>query len=61
MCVDAHLVRSCLRIVFTLKISGGQQMDRDYETAGANGICIFAGLACWALLIAAPLQMAGVI
>ena len=36
-------------------------MDRDYEIAGANGICIFAGLACWALLIAAPLQMAGVI
>ena len=36
-------------------------MDREYNTTAANGICIFAGLACWAVLIAAPLQIAGVI
>ena len=36
-------------------------MEREYEISAANGICILAGLACWAVLIAAPLQMAGVI
>ena len=36
-------------------------MDREYEMSAANGICILAGLDCWTVLIAAPLQMAGVI
>ena len=36
-------------------------MEREHETTAVNGICIFVGLLCWGLLIAAPLQMAGVI
>ena len=36
-------------------------MDREYETTAAKGICIFTGVASWGLLIAASLQMAGVI
>ena len=34
-------------------------MGREYEISAAKGICILAGLACWGILITAPLQMAG--
>lgn len=36
-------------------------MNAEAEAAAVNVICIIAGLVCWAGLIAAPLQMAGVI
>ncbi len=36
-------------------------MRTEQDTAAINAICILAGVACWGLLIAAPLQMAGVI
>ena len=36
-------------------------MDREYEISAPNVICILAGLTYWLVLIAAPLQMAGVI
>ena len=36
-------------------------MHTEQDTAAINAICILAGVACWGLLIAAPLQMAGVI
>jgi hypothetical protein len=35
-------------------------MHDEQDTAAANAICVLAGVACWGLLIAAPLQMAGV-
>jgi hypothetical protein len=35
-------------------------MRNEQDTAAANAICVLAGVACWGLLIAAPLQMAGV-
>jgi|GEM_PF-2835797 len=34
-------------------------MHNQQDTAAANAIYVLAGVACWGLLIAAPLQMAG--
>lgn len=36
-------------------------MHTEQENPAVNAICILTGVACWGLLIAAPLQMAGVI
>jgi len=36
-------------------------MHNEQDTAAAYAICVLTGFACWFLLIAAPLQMAGVV
>ena len=38
----------------------GSTMHNEQDTSAANAICVLAGFACWGILIAAPLQMAGV-